>query len=165
MEDLDKIKEKDNSLAKASYVAGFVPALVLAWIVGYFFEIGFWPGLLWVVLLGLAWSFIKWVVISITFRFLVKEKAVDKQVTVLKEFNFPRPEDYHLENPEDYFNEVYGEVDPKKVISASNVTEINIYRSSTGFNLPALMRTLSIHKEALKRYQKMNKKEDNEIEN
>lgn len=147
----DQNEVNKNILIKSSLV-GSIPILLLTWFISSAFDEKFFKVLLIIAAVYFGWVIYRSIITSITFRLFLKNDLIRRYAHDLRSNNFPKPEDYELENVEDYLRTVSMDSDnhPRNIIAATMLSEFTHAR--TQGSVLILMRLTKVMREALKKY-------------
>lgn len=149
---IDDQNEVNKNILLKSFLVGSIPILLLAWFLSSTFEDSFFKTLLVLGGVYLAWVIYRSIITSITFRLFLRKDMINKFAHDLHANNFPKPEDYEMENVEDYLRMVAMDPDnhPRNIIAATMLSEFSHARIQG--SMLVLLRLNKVTKEALKKY-------------
>lgn len=147
--DLDKINK--NIYIKA-YLVGIVPFLILVWFLGKAFESSFIQTLLIIGGIFLVWTIFKSIITSITFALFLKNDLIQKYLHEFRANDFPKPQDYEVEEVEAYLQSVAMDPNnhPQNVLAGGMLSEFGHARAQG--SMLVLLRLNKVMKEALRQY-------------
>lgn len=98
------------------------------------------------------WTIFKSFITTITFNLFFKRDLIEKYLHEFKENNFPKPNEYELEEVESYLQAIAMTSDnhPKNIVATSMLSEFSHARSHG--SILVLLRIRKVMRQALKRY-------------
>ncbi len=147
--DLDEI---NKNIAIKAYIVGTIPFLLITWFISNALDSSFIETILIIGGILLAWTIFRAIVTAITFRLFLKNDLIRMYVNMFRANNFPKPEEYHIESPEQYLRELANEADnfPQNVLATTMLCEFGHARTSG--QMLVLFRLNKVMKEALIKY-------------
>ncbi len=147
--DLDKI---NKNIYIKTYVVSIVSYLILVWLISAFLESPFIQTLLITGGAVLAWTIFKSIIGSITFNLFFKNDLIEKYLHEFKANDFPKPQDYEMEEVESYLQTIAMNPDnhPKNIVATGMLSEFGHAR--TQGSMLVLLRLTKVMKKALRKY-------------
>lgn len=140
-----------NVLIK-SWLLGVVQTLLLVWLVSYIMDGDFITVLLFMGALYIGWVIYRAITSAIAFHLFLKSDLIEGTFRELTSNNFPRPEDYEIDNPEDYLSTVVMDAEnhPRNVIAATMLSEFSQLRRQS--SILGILRLNRVMREVLRKY-------------
>lgn len=147
--DLDKI---NKNIYIKTYVVSIVSYLILVGLISTFLESSFIQTLLVTAGALLVWTIFKSIIGSITFNLFFKNDLIEKYLHEFKANDFPKPQDYEMEEVESYLQTIAMNPDnhPKNIVATGMLSEFGHAR--TQGSMLVLLRLTKVMKKALRKY-------------